>query len=290
MDYALPSGYDTIEGSVCGQFFFGSGVCKTSPGATLTDLKISLQGYFTGTAVVDGCGINHTQRYVDSSVITVEDATPLFGDCVLSVTLSPEPEALKGSKIVMGSFRGHVYVEMTEPEVAQDFQFDQASLAGGAYPAFKIFLDGEVTARVMIRGVGRGCNVTYEADYTAPDGNISILLKDFTPGSIIGPCIFRGFARSPTEEISIFWVVNYYKGTFVPLPEPATHWESDQKICLDADENVSWLSSLNQVKIANTGCFVSPKSQNATLRASTVGGRSTIGLWDAKSQNLKWYH
>lgn len=290
VDYALPSGYDSVEITGCGAYHYGSVICEVEPNTPLHSLGFSVQGYYQGKVVVDGCGITLSQQYVNSGAVAIDSTTPVTQDCVLSITLSPDLPAQSSSSVVVGSLRGHAYVFIRDPNSTTQYQFDQVSLAGGAYPSLRIPVGGEEEGRVLFVGSGTGCTTRFDHTYTAVDGFVDVPLKDILPGEIIGTCVLRGKVMTASDSALLVWPVNFYKKTFVPLGVPAPEWKSDSKLCVTADENVTLIDVKGNDKVAASGCFSVKKTEDFIVRTLTVGGRSAIGFWDKVSQTFRWYH
>ena len=289
VDYAIPSGYDTIEISACDNFSYGSGYCYADKGTPLSHLKIAFQTYYAGKIVIDGCGINISKRYLNSEVIQVDDSTPVKTDCVMTVTISPDYPKQTSSPVHIGGLRGHFYVFAKDQSYDSYYQINQVPLAGAGYPTFTMPLSGEFEANVTIVGTGEGCTIKYNQHFSAPDSNLELPLEKIFPGSIVTNCVLRGQVSTPSADFRFIWVLNYYSTKFVRLSEPAIQWSSDTKLCITSDENTSIINVAGKYVINTNGCFKIKKTDSFIIRALTVGGRSAIGFWDPALQAVKWY-
>lgn len=286
VEYALPSGYDSVEIKGCNSYSYGSSICEVKKNSFIETFEI--QSLYKGKIVVDGCGVSQSQEYSNSELIKISPSNVVTQDCVMSVTLSPDLPNQDKSAVIVGSLRGHIYLFVKDPSIISHHRFNQVSLGGGS-PVLKLFLGGETEANVILVGSGVGCKVALSKKYDAVEGFIEVPLSDFSPAVKPGTCVFRGRLVTPSESSNIYWVINYYKNTFIPLSIPAIEWKKE-KLCITSDENVSIVDVDGKHTVASSGCFDIDKNKDFIVRSLTVGGRSAVGMWNSKLQDFTWYN
>lgn len=271
---AIDSGYPTVEINACDTTFVGIGVCKVEHESDLSDLVISVQGYYKGTLQVDSdaAKLHATLKYENHQKIPIFLSGTADKSFMIDFVLSPEyPDETK-SGIIVQALKGRLRVEVIHPGIP--YVSDSVKIKQNTEYVFPLALYEGETVKTIISGC--------EADFSQFGiGPILVPLSSLRRIPFVQDCVFEGVILGFKYPTRFTWQVWSYSEDFVPLPIPKVYFSNDTLV-IEADKSVSIISVDNEYKITNKGKFNCQESKSHTLRIITVNGRVLIGKWDKK--------
>lgn len=265
-DHSIPAveaGYPTAEASVFGQSFRGVNIVSAPKGMPLSDLKLEVHGYFQGTVRVDSenCQISLSVRYDKTGPVKIDLPGVLEKNCIFGFVVSPELPDQKSSAEIVHSLKGILAVRI-------DDKPDLAWIGARAvFPkGFTFNLDLPLPDPPILYLVGCGKNVS--------QAKSRVVVSDLVNGR---SCVLTGFAAyglNPDVLIDIL-AIKYAEG-FVEVSKPSVSFAADDRLCVQADESVSFIWFDDRLFRGSFACYAA--SAGTVIRGLTVKGRGFVGV------------
>lgn len=278
--YAITSNAPTAEINVCGKKFLGLGACSIVKGENLSTLKVSVQGYNSGTIRVtsDKCGVDYDMRYSGHRDVSI----PLYGQalesCILAVSVQPEFEGERESGLVIGSLKGFIRIRVIE-DSSQSWKgfFTKVSESGNSFIEFS-----GVDSRVVIRG----CDSLFDKQVLAINGRIRIALSDLPSIGVKG-CVYEGLVDDGENQVFFTWMVWRTSKNYVPAIKPEMFYDGED-IVIDGENATSVIGIDDKYVLDKKASLKFDRSKKHTIRTLTIGGRNNVGEYDPSSGAVKW--
>lgn len=269
--YAMASNVPTAEIRACGSRAIGLKSCSVLRGEPLDSIKLSIQGYNSGTVRVtsDKCGLEFDARYSMSKEVEVPIPGNAQESCVVAISVQPEFPNERSSGIVIGSLKAFVRIRVIDA----DQQW--TSFASKIQEGSDAFIDVDSpTSRVVIRG----CDSQFDQEVQSIDGKIRLSLS-MLPEKGISACAYEGVVVGEERSLYFTWFVFRHSKKYIPAPSPVVSFDGDN-ILIEGEQAVSVVSLDGSYVVSNAMSAKFDRSTPHVVRLLTVGGRNILGEYD----------